>query len=117
MSDQIRKPRKRRVLAVGVAAVAVAVPLAVPSPAQAAIWWPAPPTCSTTNGQWVLSGSALALAQYAYKYEQMRFYGGGYEVRTIHVYDMQQFSWWAHGMISVGRSEKVCGTRWVPWTA
>jgi hypothetical protein len=53
------------------------------------------------------------MAMYAEKYEQKRYYGGGYEVRTIYVYDMQQFNWWAKGMISVGRAEKVCGTRWV----
>lgn len=106
---------KRTVATLAIAAtLVVGGGVAVPSTAEAAIIWPAPPTCSKTNSQWVISGSAIALATYAYTYEQKRFYGGGYEARKMHVYEMQQPNWWLKGMITVGRSEKVCGVRWVP---
>jgi hypothetical protein len=55
----------------------------------------------------------MGLASFAYEYQQVRSYGGGYEVRTIYVYEVDAPNFFTMSMVPVGRAEKRCGTRWV----
>lgn len=91
--------------------LANAVGQIAPAEASAANTWPTPPRCVAS--QWVNAGGKLGLYSKAGEYTQKRFYGGGTEIRYIWVFYVE-VPIYPYGMVSAGRAERHCGTRWVP---
>lgn len=79
--------------------------------AEAIIWWPAPPKC--VEDYTSTKDNRIAYYTKAYEYTKKISYGGGTEIRYIWVWEVQ-IPIYPYGLVSAGRAERHCGTRWIP---
>lgn len=115
MKPRLRFRRKVAATTLGLAALGGSQ-VATADPAGAIIWWDAPPTCFTgaewhrsngDDGRWV-----LGLYEHVGQREERHYYGPGYEIRYIWVYEVQ-YPFYLEGLVTVGRAEKLCGAEYV----
>lgn len=94
--------------ALGPLAVAIGITLSVNPPANATIWWEAPPRC--VQDQWH-KDKQDRVGHYtkASEYKKTRIVGGDREVQYIWVFYVEVVMY-PYGTVPGGRAEKHCGS-------